>query len=98
MMRELRGTVEREKAAVGILLLAHEPTRGMVSEAASAGMYTWEGKSFPKLQIVTAEQIIAGVQPDLPRGSMNVSFERKEAQSLTGRKPPKDSGARPLFD
>lgn len=97
MVRDLRGTVEREKAAVGVLLLAHEPTKGMVQEAAQAGAYTWEGRTYPKLQILTVAQLLTGEQPLLPRGAVNVSYEQKEAKSLTGKKV-KDKGAKPLFD
>lgn len=96
MVRDLHGTVEREKAAVGVLLLAHTPTKGMLQEAAKAGAYTWGGRTFPKLQILTVEQLLAGEQPLLPRGVVNVSYEQKEAKSLTG-KGSKDKGAAPLF-
>lgn len=96
MVRDLRGTVEREKAAVGILLLAHPPTKGMVQEAAQAGAYTWGGRTYPKLQILTVEQILKGQQPDLPRGVVNVSYDQKEAKSLTGKRA-RDRGATPLF-
>ncbi len=97
MVRDLRGTVKREKAAVGALLLAHPPTKGMRDEAAKAGAYSWGGRSYPKLQILTVEEILAqGKQPDLPRGAVNVSYEQKEARSLTGKRA-KDRGADPLF-
>lgn len=96
MVRDLRGTVEREKAAVGVLLLAHPPTRGMVQEAAQAGAYTWGGRTFPKLQILTVEQLLSGEQPQLPRGVVNVSYEQKAVKTLTG-KGRKDRGAEPLF-
>lgn len=96
MVRDLRGTVEREKAAVGVLLLAHEPTKGMVQEAAQAGAYQWGGRAYPKLQILTVAQLLAGEQPLLPRGAVNVSYEQKEAKSLTGKRA-KDRGAVPLF-
>ncbi|WP_295822382.1 DNA methyltransferase [uncultured Deinococcus sp.] len=96
MVRDLRGTVEREKAAVGVLLLAHPPTKGMVQEAAQAGAYSWGGRTFPKLQILTVEQLLSGQQPLLPRGVVNVSYEQKAAKSLTG-KGKKDRGADPLL-
>ncbi|OLV20123.1 DNA methyltransferase [Deinococcus marmoris] len=96
MVRDLRGTVEREAAAIGVLLLAHEPTKGMIQETAQAGSYEWEGRTFPKLQILTAADVIDGKRPQLPAGSVNVSLERKPAQSLTGKKG-KDKGATPLF-
>ena len=39
-VRDLRGTVEREAAAVGVLPCMEEPTRPMLREAADAGFYT----------------------------------------------------------
>lgn len=97
MVRDLRGTVEREKAAVGILLLAHKPTKGMLDEAAKAGAYTWGGRSYAKLQILTVDDILThGKQPDLPRGAVNLSYDQKEGKSLTGKRS-KDKGAAPLF-
>ncbi|MCX8509081.1 MAG: DNA methyltransferase, partial [Rhodobacteraceae bacterium] len=60
MIRDLRGVIEREKAAVGVFLTLTEPTRPMVTEAAGAGQY--EMKDFapvPRIQIVTVEQALA---------------------------------------
>ena len=39
MVRDLKGTMEREKAALGLFLTLNEPTREMTREAASAGFY-----------------------------------------------------------
>ena len=38
-MRDLRGVLEREKAAMGVLICLQPPTRGRVAEAVSAGFY-----------------------------------------------------------
>jgi hypothetical protein len=68
MVRELRGTVERQGAEMGILLTLEPPTRGMIDEANRSGSYAWpvNGASFPKIQILTAEQLLAGEQPKMP--------------------------------
>ena len=95
-LRDLRGTVEREKAAIGVLVVAHPPTKKMLEEAHAAGDYHWNGRRFPRLQILTAEQLIAGEGVKLPTGSVNVTFEQKVARSLTGKRA-KDRGAAPLF-
>src|SRR5207244_9230197 len=71
MVRELRGTVEREEAAIGILVTLNPPTAEMEREAVRAGWYKspmWE-KRFRRLQIITAEQLTTGVRPDLPSGA-----------------------------
>ena len=46
-VRELRGVVEREDAAIGALLCLRHPTKAMRAEAASAGFYTWAHSRFP---------------------------------------------------
>jgi site-specific DNA-methyltransferase (adenine-specific) len=66
MMRDLRGTVEREKAKLGILLTLAEPTKPMRAEAAAAGMADLEGVKCPKIQIVTFKDLLDGKQPQLP--------------------------------
>jgi hypothetical protein len=49
-VRDLRGVIEREKAQIGVLLSFESPTRQMVAEAASAGVYVspWGNKSWTK--------------------------------------------------
>lgn len=67
-VRDLKGTMDREKAALGLFLTLNEPTREMVKEAASAGFYETGGMKFPRLQILTAEQIVKGERPKVPFG------------------------------
>ena len=38
-VRDLRGTVEREKAEIGVLICLEKPTRPMLHEAVEAGFY-----------------------------------------------------------
>lgn len=60
MIRDLRGTIEREGAGVGIFLTLTPPTKDMVREAAGAGQYELAGFApVPKLQIVTIEDALA---------------------------------------
>lgn len=67
MVRDLAGTVAAENADMGILVTVADPTRGMISAAADHGFVskTPHGR-LPKLQIVTAEDLIAGRMPKLP--------------------------------
>jgi len=55
MVRELRGTMERENAELAGLLLIETPTRGMVEEANKAGQYTYNGVVYDRIQILTTE-------------------------------------------
>jgi site-specific DNA-methyltransferase (adenine-specific) len=74
-IRDLKGTVDREKAAIGIYITLAEPTRPMQTEAVSAGYYDSPlGTSYPKIQILTIEGLLSGHQnaeyPDLSRGGL----------------------------
>lgn len=68
MVRDLRGTVEAMQAAMGVLILMGKPTRGMVAEAAKAGLWHDEftGGHYPKLQIITVEDLLDGRPPNMP--------------------------------
>jgi len=60
LIRDLRGTIEREKAAIGVFITLEEPTKEMTKEAATAGFYNspgW-GKDYPRLQILTINDLL----------------------------------------
>lgn len=59
-IRDLRGTMEREKAVLGVFITLSEPTKDMLKEAMQAGTYQNESMSQPtdKIRIVTAKEII----------------------------------------
>ena len=64
---ELRGTIERESAACGIMITRHEPTKPMMLEAKEAGQFKPEyHTAFDRLQIVTVQEILDGVRMNLP--------------------------------
>ena len=67
-IRDLKGVVEREKAALGLFISLDEPTRDMRAEEASGGFYqsdVWQ-RDFPKIQIRTITDLLAGRNFDLP--------------------------------
>lgn len=67
-VRDLKGVVEREKAALGLFITLEEPTRDMQTEAASGGFFhsdLW-GRDYPKIQIRTVRQMLEGNSFDLP--------------------------------
>jgi site-specific DNA-methyltransferase (adenine-specific) len=67
-VRDLDGTVSHSKAEMGILILLSEPTPGMLDAVRHSGSYTLpaNGEEFPKLQIATIEELLAGKLPKLP--------------------------------
>jgi site-specific DNA-methyltransferase (adenine-specific) len=73
LIAALKGDVEREKAAMGVFITLDEPTAPMISEAVSAGYYsspdyygTGEGKKYPRIQVLTIEQLMSGTQVQMP--------------------------------
>ena len=69
-VRELKGTVEREKAAMGILITLDPPTNDMKTEASTAGFYESKlfKKKFPKIQILSVKEYFENNQrAQLPR-------------------------------
>jgi site-specific DNA-methyltransferase (adenine-specific) len=66
VIRDLRGVIEREGAAGGILLTLEEPTKPMLEEARQAGQFKGEFATFDRLQIVTVQQILDGERMHLP--------------------------------
>jgi hypothetical protein len=65
MVRELRGTMERERVPIGVLVSLHEPSKEMRLEATHAGylkLSDAEGP-IPRLQLVTAERLFSELPP-----------------------------------
>ena len=82
-VRDLRGVIEREKAAIGVLIAMREPTKPMRTEAASAGFYDspW-GTKHPRLQILTIEELLNGKQIDMPPRQDMRTFKKRRRSKL----------------
>ena len=67
MVRDLKGTLERENAAMGIFVTLEEPTREMRLEATTAGIFRAWDTDYPKIQIVSIRELLEeGRKPSLP--------------------------------
>lgn len=77
-LRDLRGVVDREKAAIGVLITLEEPTKPMRTEAASAGFYkaAFGNAQFPKLQVITVGELLNGGRVDMPGWHESRTFKR----------------------
>lgn len=77
-IRDLVGTVNREKAAIGIFLTMESPSRPMITEAADAGYYYSPGwkKEYPAIQILTIEDLLNDKTVNMPPTS--VTFAQAE--------------------
>ena len=83
-VRDLRGVVEREHAAIGVLITLESPTRPMRTEAAGADIYNspW-GTKHPVLQILTIADLLAGKGIDYP-SKTNRTFKRAPRKPTGG--------------
>ena len=92
-VRDLKGVVEREKASMGLFITLESPTQPMRTEAVSAGFYhsdRWQ-KDYPKIQILTIEELLSGKEPLLPPFSAG-GFAKAERISREAAKQRKAEG------
>jgi hypothetical protein len=67
-LRDLHGVLDRESAPIAVLISLEPPTKDMTTEAISSGYYNspiWQ-RDFPRLQILTIEDLLNGYKPELP--------------------------------
>lgn len=84
-IRDLIGVIQREKAEIGVYITLNEPTKDMISEATTAGYYKPEllgGEQYPKLQILTIEELLKGKTIKCP------PFVKHQAGNITFKKAP----------
>lgn len=89
--------VQREDADMGVFICLNDPTPDMRSEAASGGRIVLPAGERPRVQIVTAKELIAG--PNLGiLTELNTVHAAREARAVQrGTRPPKpDRKQRPL--
>jgi len=88
MVRDLRGTVERERAKMGLLLMLNQSPSGWNEGWSEAGknVWSWNNMVFPRLQIATVEDRLSNWKPAMPMTIAPYSREQRlkmEAGQLT---------------
>jgi DNA modification methylase len=86
MVRELISVVDREKAAIGVLISLALPTRAMEREASAAGLYETPFEKVPKIQIITLAELFQGIRPRVPRIDVGATFR-------TAKRPRRNLGS-----
>lgn len=78
MIADLKNTVDREHAQIGLFVCLEKPTDPMRTEALSAGYYVnpW-GEQFPKIQIMTIAELMDGRQPQYRDFSAGTATHKK---------------------
>lgn len=86
MIRDLWAVMEREKAPIGVFITLSEPTKPMQKEAAAAGLFDAgdQGK-FPRVQILTIEELLEGAKPKMPLVDPSAGFKRAAKETTSGQ-------------
>lgn len=86
-IRDLKGVLDREKAAIGAFITLEEPTAPMKTEAVSAGFYEsalrmkgGASEKFPRIQILTIGELLDGTKLAFPRHVL-ATFKQAERKS-----------------
>jgi site-specific DNA-methyltransferase (adenine-specific) len=88
-IRDLVGTLDREKAQIGVFITLEDPTRDMIAEAASAGFYEsamWG--VFPRLQILTISDLLGGAEIKMPRSVGTFKQAERVKRQVDAEQPP----------
>jgi len=80
-IRDLKGTIEREKAAMGVFITLESASRDMKTEVTAAGFYHSTGwnKDYPRLQILTIEELLSGAEVKMPPSSITLKKAQEES-------------------
>ena len=68
-VRDLKGAVDRENAAIGVFITLEKPTQAMQKEALAAAYYESpgrQGKRYRKIQMLTISDLLEGEGVDMP--------------------------------
>lgn len=67
-VRDLIGTVDSQRAAMGIFVCMNAPTKGITEAANQSGFYNHpaNGQRFPKVQIMTVQDLLDDKKPNMP--------------------------------
>ena len=91
-VRDLRGVLDREKAAIGVLITLDLPTKPMEVEAASLGFYEHKlnGQKFPRLQLRTVKELMDGKGIERPStvAATDETFKKAPKAQAKGQHQP----------
>ncbi len=88
-VRDLRGVLDRERAAMGVLITLQPPTKPMEVEAASAGFYEHKTnrQKYPRLQLRTVKELMEGKGIERPStaAAIDDTFRKAPAAKRAGQ-------------
>jgi DNA modification methylase len=83
VIRDLNGTIEREKAEIGYLITLY-PMPNLVKEASKYGTYQNKmfGQAYPKIKVVSIQALLDGERMNLPTAEVLKNAERKNGNEM----------------
>lgn len=84
-VKDLITTIDHEKAQMGLFVTLKPPTKPMITRAAAAGFYEAGGKTYPRVQILTIEELFDGKRPQMPWLDPSVFKKAKKEQQDSGQ-------------
>lgn len=86
-IRDLKGVLDREQAQIGVFIALENPSRDMITEALTAGLYhseIWD-RDYPRIQILTIEELLNGASVKIPQTPSNAAaFKKAEKTDKPG--------------
>ncbi|MDB5371799.1 MAG: mod [Belnapia sp.] len=83
-VRELEGTRSVESnTELGGFICLEEPTRAMRDAAASSGMYNYQGRAYPRLQLRSIGDLLAGRGFDTPSRVQTLGWQKQGVLPLS---------------
>jgi site-specific DNA-methyltransferase (adenine-specific) len=87
-IRDLKGTLQREQAAIGVFITLEPPSKDMTTEAASTGFYHSPGwnKDYPRIQILTIDELLHNAEVKMPPqfGTFKQAQRVQQPEALQG--------------
>lgn len=79
-LRDLMGTMQREKAEVGVLICMDMPTKAMRDEMTAAGKYVHPtiGREYDRLQVVTIAELFPNLKEGRPARRLDLPWARTD--------------------
>jgi site-specific DNA-methyltransferase (adenine-specific) len=87
-VRSLMAVREREGADIAVFISLQKPTKGMISDAASAGFYQdGAGRKFPRVQLLTIEGLLSKKQrAEHPDYEPDLNFKKAKTEANAAQK------------
>jgi site-specific DNA-methyltransferase (adenine-specific) len=85
MVKDLITTLDNEKARMGVFVTLAAPTGPMIAQAAAAGLYKTEWRDYPRVQILTVEELLGGKKPEMPWLDPSAFKKAKRESAPTGQ-------------